>query len=190
MRVIGAVIRKIVTVGTNRFVVAWNNHRIPLKGIPNNMAAQYCQIQPQVESQVPSVSFLVQSYNANPKHYINDNLDDVQPFESDKSNRLLIDYLNTVDWELLPLLLHFNCELLFFALLVKIDFLFELVDDADDDDDPDIFLCLVCSMFSPFRLKWCRVQTKNFRWLACQNASDSVKGPLDTGINWLVSTTI
>ena len=89
--VVGYVVRKLVTVGLNRFIESWNCHRIPCKGIPNQLALRSSVLTPCTEY-IPDWTEIVRQYELDGGS-INDNLNDVNPFTAENRSIALINEL-------------------------------------------------------------------------------------------------
>ena len=83
----------------SRFVWSWNYHRIrgPCKGIPIEMTKN-SKITPVKEEYLPSIEHLVNEYNMNGGK-IKADLSDVQPFKCDEQNRLMLSYIDSIDFD-------------------------------------------------------------------------------------------
>ena len=60
---VGYVVRSLVNIGIERFKNSWNNHRIPKKGVPIELAEANNRIQPLQNNQIPTIAEAVRSYN-------------------------------------------------------------------------------------------------------------------------------
>ena len=88
---IGFVVRSLVTVGLNRFIDSWNNHRIsgPSRGIPIQRALDNNVLSPLRQIQIPSTEELLADYRANSGR-INENMSDLYPFDERDVNVALM----------------------------------------------------------------------------------------------------
>ena len=88
----GYVTRKLVTVGLNRFVAAWNNHRIPgpNRGIPSVRAIENSRVTPATLNF--TMSDLIQQYRRS-GGTINDDFSDLWPFNEASRNDQLMNML-------------------------------------------------------------------------------------------------
>ena len=88
---IGYVVRSLVTVGLNRFVDSWNNHRISgvNRGIPIQRAQDNNCLTPLDPTRVPSTDSLLNDYRSNGGR-INENMSDLFPFDEERLNLQLM----------------------------------------------------------------------------------------------------
>jgi hypothetical protein len=60
---VGYIVRSLVNIGIERFKNSWNNHRIPKKGVPIELAEANSRIQNLNNDQIPSLEEAITSYN-------------------------------------------------------------------------------------------------------------------------------
>lgn len=91
---ISFVTRNLVTVGLNRFIASWNNHRIPgpNRGISVIMARENCTIAP-YPNEVPESNALIDDYRINGGD-INSEMGDLYPFDTHELNTELMTRLS------------------------------------------------------------------------------------------------
>ena len=92
---IGYVTRCLVTVGLNRFVDSWNNHRISgvNRGIPIQRALDNNRLTPLDPSRIPSTDSILTDYRSNGGR-INENMSDLYPFDEERLNLELMTQFN------------------------------------------------------------------------------------------------
>ena len=85
--VIGYVLRCLVTVGINRFIDSWNNHRISgvNRGIPIQRALDNNVLTPLDPGRGPDTNVLLADYRSNGGR-INENMSDLFPFDENRLN--------------------------------------------------------------------------------------------------------
>ncbi len=133
-QILGYLCRKLVSIGIERFIKKWNHHRIPGKNkhIPLYNYLNNNKITPVPESEVPEENKLMPDYINNEGGNINDNMDDLNPFDSDVPNLDLLelfvnigeeDYLelfsDCINTERVDSLLHIIQKLIIFYDLGK-----------------------------------------------------------------------
>jgi hypothetical protein len=98
---VGYLCRKLVSIGIERFIKSWNHHRIPGKSkqIPLYNYLNNNKITPVPESKVPEVNDLMNDYITDEGGNINDNMDDLKPFDSYLPNLELHELFSNIEEE-------------------------------------------------------------------------------------------
>ena len=129
MKIVGILVRKIVSTGMNTFVASWNNHRIrvPCKGIPEQLSTN-SRIEPLNEADVPKIYQLVEEYNFNGGS-INADQSDVEMFVNISANNEFKKYIDSISFDLIyKEVISNNREIMLLLLNESID-VFQKIDN-------------------------------------------------------------